>query len=154
MTDYSVPQSIVDSKHIFLPVWKGRSSTHDIYYPLDLYDQCAVAGYQLPILTFPGQNSTRPLSSVVLPSSSPTVVSESAVSFTPSSAIQSVGSGPTTAATTTSTQAPIPTPSLSSGIRSVETGYFNLFAVAMLGTWFYFVRIDRLLVSGHLILIL
>jgi len=103
VTDYSVPQSIVDK----------------------LYDQCAIAGYQLPVLTFPGQNSTRPLSSVVLPSSSLTIVS--VVSFTPSSVIQSVG--PATA--TTSTQASIPTPSLSSGIRCVETSYFNLFAMAM-----------------------
>lgn len=133
MTDYSVPQSIIDSKRFcFLFVWKGRSSAHDIL--IDLYDQCAIAGYQLPIQTFPGQNTTRPLSSVVLPSTSPTILS--AISFAPSSAIQSVGP----AIITSSTQAPIPTPSLSSGIRSVETSYFNLFAI--LGALFYFVRTD------------
>lgn len=124
---------------------------------IELYDQCAIAGYQLPVLTFPGQNSNRPLSSVVLPSSSQTVVS-----FTPPSVIQSVGPATVTTSTstqvsiltpsftppsviqsvgpataTTSTQASIPTPSLSSG-RCVETSYFNLFAVAMLGAMVLF----------------
>ena len=94
-----------------------------------------MAGFQLPVLTFPGQNTTRSLSSVVLPSSSQTPVS--IITFV-SSVIQSAGPTTATAAPSASSQAPVPTTSLSSGIRSVQTSYFNLFAVAMLGTWFYF----------------
>jgi hypothetical protein len=137
VTDYSEPQSIIDGKRFLFRVFLERKSRVHDTIPVELYDQCAVAGFQLPVLTFPGQNSIQPLSSVVLPSTSQSTVSF--ITFAPS-VIQSVGPGPATPATQASTQAGIPTSSLSSGARSVETSYFNLFkfAVAMLGTSFYF----------------
>ena len=140
MTDYSEPQSIIDGKRFpfFLLERKSSPRVHGI--SVELYNQCAVAGFQLPVLIFPGQNSFQLLSSVVLPSTSQTMVSSSFITFAPS-VIQPISPPSPTPTPATATQTSIPTPSLSSGTRSVDTSYFNLFkfAVAMpLGTWFYF----------------
>lgn len=107
----------------------------------ELYDDCAGLGIKLPVLTFPGQNASRPLSSVVLASSS-----QITVSTTPSqSVVQStigplttIGSSTAPAGTqaTTTSNTPTPSPTSSFGTRSAE---MSLFTVAvMLGAWFYF----------------
>jgi len=140
VTDYGEPQSIIDT----------------------LYDDCASLGIQLPVLTFPGQNSNRALSSVVpsqttisvitsapTPSIVQTTISVITSAPTPSivqTIITALTSSTTAAATaaataTMSTSPTIPnsSPTLSSGIRPVEISCVDLIAIVMmLGTWFYF----------------
>ena len=104
-----------------------------------LYDECANLGFQLPVLSFPGQSPNRTLSSVAPPSSQTTVAT---ITFAPPPPFIPTTVNPTFPTTTsaTSTQAPLPKSSSSSGIRSAETSCFNLAASAiMLGLWFYFV---------------
>ncbi|KAF8803933.1 hypothetical protein BYT27DRAFT_7109025 [Phlegmacium glaucopus] len=124
LTDYSVPQSLIDT----------------------LYDLCASLGIQLPVLTFPGQNASRPLSSVQsLPSPQTPISTTTSLPLPP---VFQTTIGPSTSPTTTSTSpqatattsTPNPTSTkLSTGIRSMETSCFSLIASAMiLGTWFYF----------------
>ena len=114
---------------------------------IDVYDSCAGFGIQLPVLTFPGQNPDRPLSSVVQSQTTITTVASQAstssvvqTTIGPSTSLTTVG--PSTSPTTTATSAtntPTQTTSASSGFRIAETNCFNLITGAMmLGTWFYF----------------
>lgn len=115
-----------------------------------LYDECASFGLQLPVLTFPGQNPNQLLSSVAQISSSqisssqitvtissvrvptPSIIQMTVNALTSSSPMVTATS-PNTTATNTSTATSF------SGIRSVETNYFNLIASVMtLGTCLYF----------------
>ena len=128
------PQSGKRSK-FFLSVWKGGSGAHDIYQQT----LWSMRNHRRISTSRPHISWTKfyPATfSVVFPSSMLTLVS----TVSPSSVVQSVG--PATA--TTSTQAPIPSASesLSSGMRCVETSYFNLFVVAMLGAMVLFCQ-DR-----------
>ncbi|KAF8803932.1 hypothetical protein BYT27DRAFT_7195282 [Phlegmacium glaucopus] len=124
LTNYTTPQSFVD----------------------EFYDACVSQGFQLPILTYPGQNSNRTLSSFVpLPSSfsQATITSHSQSTITP---VPPVPSQVTTTALTTTANSPTPTANspnptqtLSSGTKSVGPSYSDLIASAMmLGTMFYF----------------
>ncbi|KAF8814425.1 hypothetical protein BYT27DRAFT_7082269 [Phlegmacium glaucopus] len=116
MTDYSTAQSLVDT----------------------LYEQCLNNGIQLPVLTYPGQNPNRPLSSIFQPSS---LNSQITLPFSPdpSDSITQVTISALTASTTIHSSPDPSQTSLFSGTKSVGTSYSNLIAIAMmLGTWFYF----------------
>ena len=114
-----------------------------------LYDECANLGLQLPVLTYPGQNLNRTLSSVAPPSSQTTVATT--IIFIPPPFFPTTAASSTTGAT--STQAPASKLSSSFGIRSAETSCFNLIFSAILlpvGLWFNFAVQWELWVGGYL----
>ena len=156
-TDYSTAQATLDSK--YLPFYVEEKLRRSLYAFIALYDDCAGLGIQLPVLTFPGQNPNRTLSSVVqFPSSQATasVSTPSTVQSTISAPTSSVvhitvsiltSSGTLTSSATSAispqstatTHTPNSSSTSSSGIRSMEISCFNLIAGAMvIGTWFYF----------------
>ena len=141
LTDYTELQSNIDRKYFHPSIrkeTKALTMTHTHTHIIVLYDECANLGLQLPVLTFPGQSPNRTLSSVAPPSSQTTVAT---ITFIPPPSFFPTTVDPTLPAETgaTSTQAPLPSSSSSSGIRSAETSCFNLIASAiMLRLWFYF----------------
>lgn len=136
LTDYSEPQSNIDCEY-FRPSVRKQTPALTAHISVVLYDECANLGLQLPVLTFPGIDPNRTLSSVAPPSSQTTVATITFIpppSFIPTT-VDSTLPSKTSA---TSTQVPLPTSSKSSGIISVETSCFNFIASAiMLGLWFY-----------------
>jgi hypothetical protein len=151
-TDYSTAQATLDSK--YLPFYVEEKLRRSLYAFIALYDDCAGLGIQLPVLTFPGQNPNRTLSSAVqFPSSQATTsvstpsTVQSTISAPTSSVVQITVSTLTSSATsaispqstTATTHTPNSSSTSSSGIRSMEISCFNLIAGAMvIGTWFYF----------------
>lgn len=159
LTDYTEPQSIIDGRYFPLYVKRRLGCSWHIF--IELYDDCASLGFQIPVLTFPGQNPNRVLSSVVIPSQTTVSILSlpSTVQTTVSAPLPTSSSGQTTVGTLPVTPAntspvatnPPSTTSSSSGIGSVETSYFNLVANAMmLGTWFYFTVLWEFLWNGWL----
>jgi len=123
LTDYTEPQSNIDL----------------------LYDECANLGLRIPVLTFPGQNPNRTLSSVEPPPSQTTVATITFAPLPPFFPTTTVKPTVPTASSTNSTQAPPPMSSLSSGIRSAETSCFNLIASAIMVLLCSAVRIGTLM---------
>jgi len=100
---------------------------------LELVNECALIGHDLPKLTFPGQNPNRTLSAVPSLASStaaPSSIAQTTISSVTSPPYQSTVTALTTSATS-STQS---TPVSSLGVRSTQSGMLGfVLVVTMMG---------------------
>lgn len=91
LTDFSGPQFLVDSKFTPAKLHHLMFKTSDFSA---LLNECALAGFSLPKLTFSGQNSSRVLSSVVSHSATSTGASGAGVSSLASSGTPQISTLP------------------------------------------------------------